>query len=87
MGDPASGLELCLVGPARSEEPFDDHLAGLDHLELLVDDYETLLAWVEHLDSHDVTHSGANAPEHSRAAMVTFRDLDNIQLELFCPER
>jgi len=62
-------------------------LLGLDHLELLVSNVDELSRWVEHFDAQHVPHSGIKAPDYSRAAMVTFRDEDNIQLELFCPER
>ena len=60
---------------------------GLDHLEIVVPDHQELSRWVGHLDALGVPHSGIKAPDYSTAAMVTFRDPDNIQLELFCQDR
>lgn len=89
LEDPRSGLTLALVAPdgAGALSPFDERLLGLDHLELLVSNVDELSRWVDHFDAQSVLHSGIKAPDYSRAAMVTFRDEDNIQLELFCPER
>jgi glyoxylase I family protein len=81
---PDSGIELCLVGhPANDGEPFSELRTGLDHLEFLVDERRDLQAWVERLDELGVAHSGLKVAPASRNAMVTVRDPDNIQLELF----
>ena len=88
LAEPRTGLTLCLISPdAGATDPFDERLLGLDHLEFVVSTFDELASWVEHLDAQLVPHSGINAPDYSRAAMVSFRDKDNIQLELFCPER
>ena len=84
--DPATGLTLCLTA-ARLDAPFNELSVGLDHLELLVDSRSELDRWVGHLDAHAVAHSGVKEPRYSESAIVTFRDPDNIQLELFCPKR
>jgi catechol 2,3-dioxygenase-like lactoylglutathione lyase family enzyme len=79
-----TGIQLCLVGHrANAGEPFDESRTGLDHLEFLVDDRADLDGWVELLDALGVAHSGVKVAPASKNAMVTFRDLDNIQLELF----
>ena len=66
-------------GPAP--ERFDEHRAGLDHVEINVPTREDLLAWAARLDAEGVPHSGVT--DARSAQMVTFRDPDNIQLELY----
>jgi catechol 2,3-dioxygenase-like lactoylglutathione lyase family enzyme len=84
LWDPSSGLELCLVDhDANPGAPFSEYCTGLDHLEFLVANRSDLDEWAEHLDSLGVEHSGVKQPEYTRNAMITFRDPDNIQLELF----
>jgi len=84
MRQPDTGTERCLVGQrSNAGEPFSELRIGLDHLELLVDDRGDLDEWTEHLDAHGVVHSGVKFAPASKSAMVTFRDPDNIQLELF----
>jgi catechol 2,3-dioxygenase-like lactoylglutathione lyase family enzyme len=84
MLQPETGIELCLVGhPANAGEAFDESRTGLDHLEFLVETREDLDAWATQLDQLGVPHSGVKVAPASKNAMVTFRDPDNIQLELF----
>lgn len=83
----ASGLTLCLVCDGAPFHRFNEHMLGLDHLEFLVPSVEELSRWTRHLDALRVSHSGIKEPSYSRSAMVTFRDPDNIQLELFCVHR
>lgn len=79
-----SGLEICLRNdPGRRGDTFDESRIGLDHLELLVPNRSDLDEWRDHLDALGVSHSGIKQPSYSRNAMITFRDPDNIQLELF----
>ena len=63
---------------------FDETRAGLDHLAFAVTDRAELDAWATRLAAADVVHSPV-APANSipGAAVVVFRDPDNIQLELF----
>lgn len=63
---------------------FDETRVGLDHLAFAVDDRAELDAWAERLSAAGVVHS-AIAPANSiaGAAVLVFRDPDNIQLELF----
>jgi catechol 2,3-dioxygenase-like lactoylglutathione lyase family enzyme len=65
-------------------EPFDETVVGLDHLAFRVERREDLDAWAEHLDEHRVTRSPiAAANSVPGAAVLVFRDPDNIQLEVF----
>ena len=84
MVQPETGIELCLVGHlSNTGEPFSESRTGLDHLEFLVDEHADLVQWAERLDGLGVAHSGVKVAPASKNAMVTFRDPDNIQLELF----
>lgn len=63
---------------------FDERRAGLDHFAVHVTDSEDLLWWVEHLDALAIEHSGIKRFEYEDA--ITFRDPDNIQLEVCWPK-
>ena len=66
------------------QEPFDETHVGLDHLAFAVADRAELDAWSKRLAAAAVVHSPV-APANSipGAAVLVFRDPDNIQLELF----
>jgi catechol 2,3-dioxygenase-like lactoylglutathione lyase family enzyme len=82
--DPSSQLVLCFVGhQANSGERFSELRTGLDHLEFLVARRQDLNEWADRLDQLGIQHSGVKEPEHTKNAMLTFRDPDNIQLEFF----
>jgi glyoxylase I family protein len=84
LGDPSSGLVLCLVGHvANTGEVFSEFRTGLDHLEFLVPRRQDLHEWAERLDDLGVPHSGVKDLAYTSNAMVVFRDPDNIQLEFF----
>ena len=77
---PGSGLRIGLLHhPANDGQPFNEFRTGLDHVELEVGTMPELDAWRRHLNGLGIRFSGA------RSHIVTFRDPDNIQLELFCP--
>jgi len=76
---PHSDIRIGLLRhPANRGEPFSEFRTGLDHVELEVASLDELDAWRHRLDRAGVPHSGA------RPHIVTFRDPDNIQLELYC---
>jgi glyoxylase I family protein len=84
LREPASGLDLCLTDHrANPGEAFSEFRTGLDHLEFLVADRSELDEWARHLDALGIMHSGVKQPTYSTNAMITFRDPDNIQLEIF----
>jgi catechol 2,3-dioxygenase-like lactoylglutathione lyase family enzyme len=67
-----------------SHDPFDETHVGLDHLAFSVANRDELDAWAERLSAAAVTHSAiAAANSIPGAAVLVFRDPDNIQLELF----
>lgn len=82
LGEPQSGLILCLVGHAENDgSAFSEFRTGLDHLEFLVAARSDLDEWVERLDDLGIAHSGIKDPTYTPNAMLTFRDPDDIQLE------
>ena len=84
LREPESELVLCLVGHAENTgEPFNEVHTGLDHLEFIVDSRDDLHGWATRLDDLGMAHSGVKTPSHTRNAMLTFRDPDQIQLEFF----
>jgi catechol 2,3-dioxygenase-like lactoylglutathione lyase family enzyme len=84
---PESGVTLGINRHASPEadEPFDERRAGLDHLAFDVADRDALDGWVAHFDAHNVPHSEVKRAAVPGAFLVTFRDPDNIQLEVFAP--
>jgi glyoxylase I family protein len=65
-------------------DPFDETRAGLDHLAFAVSRRADLEAWAARLAAAGVTCSPvAAANSVPGAAVLVFRDPDNIQLELF----
>ncbi len=68
----------------RSQDAFDETRPGLDHLAFTVADRGELQAWAARLAAAGVAHSPvAAANSVPGAAVLVFRDPDNIQLELF----
>lgn len=83
---------LALPGPTRlgltqhrlgSGRSFDPRTPGLDHLGLRCESLGELDAWVEHLDSLDISHSGVRQADYGRA--LSFKDPDGNALEMFLP--
>jgi glyoxylase I family protein len=71
-----------------SGDSFDETRTGLDHLALGVADRADLGDWAARLDAAGVTHSPVTtANSIPGAAVLVFRDPDNIQLELFAEPR
>lgn len=62
--------------------PFDPARTGLDHLSFAVADRAELTAWVDRLAAHGVKQSPIAQTDFG--AVLSFRDPDGIQLELFC---
>lgn len=69
--------------------PFDETQIGLDHLAFRVDSCASLESWAERLANAGVPFSPvASSLSIADAAVLVFRDPDNIQLELFAdPEQ
>jgi len=66
---------------ANDGKPSSEFQTGLDHIAFTVRDRATLDAWCERLDQLDVPRSSIK--EGATGWLITFRDPDNIQLELY----
>lgn len=67
----------------RSTDPFDERRPGLDHVAFGCDDRAHLEKWVARLDELGVAHGGIVDAHYGSG--LSFRDPDNIALELFAP--
>lgn len=63
---------------------FDPRRTGLDHVGLKVDSRDDLVEWQEHFARHGVDHTPIADREYG--SVLTFRDPDGIQLEMFYRE-
>jgi glyoxylase I family protein len=84
MHRPGSPLFLGLDRHVGNEgEAFAEQRTGLDHLAIHVAERADLDAWVAHLDAEGVKRG--ELTDHTEPfpfSLVSFRDPDNIQLEL-----
>jgi glyoxylase I family protein len=62
---------------------FDERNIGLDHVAFGVPDRAELAAWADRLDEMGVAHSDIVDAHYGSG--LSFRDPDNIALELFAP--
>lgn len=75
------GLTEHRAGP---KDTFDERRIGLDHLAFAVTDRAELDTWVTRLETAGTGYSRiTTANSIPGAAVVVFRDPDNIQLEIF----
>jgi len=68
--------------PGNDGTPFDARRNGLDHVCFTVGSRAELQQWKSHLESCGVAHSGIYEVEGLPMALLNFRDLDGIQIEL-----
>jgi catechol 2,3-dioxygenase-like lactoylglutathione lyase family enzyme len=66
-----------------SREPFDERRPGLDHIAFGCANRAELEEWEKRLDALGVKHGGI--VDASYGSGLSFRDPDNIALELFAP--
>lgn len=69
--------------PGGGTGRFDEHSPGLDHVAFGCADRAELERWVTRLEELGVTHGGIVDAHYGSG--VSFRDPDNIALELFAP--
>ena len=82
LRDPGSGVTLTLTAHReQSNAPFDERSAGMDHVAFLVDN-GSMRAFKERLEQLNIDHSPIKTSSGG-GVTITFRDPDNIQLELF----
>ncbi len=86
LRQPESGIVITFTEHSQgSGDRFAETRTGLDHLSLQVPSIEDLRAWKRRFEEHGVDHSEIKKTG-SGAALITFRDPDNIQLELFASQ-
>jgi glyoxylase I family protein len=66
-----------------STEPFNERTPGLDHIAFGVASRDDLVEWVNRLNDLGVAHGGI--VDAGYGSGLSFRDPDNIALELFAP--
>jgi len=64
-------------------EPFNERRPGLDHISFGVATRRELVEWAERLDVLGIAHGEINDAGYGSG--LSFRDPDNIALELFAP--
>jgi glyoxylase I family protein len=64
-------------------EPFNERRPGLDHIAFVCANRTELEAWEKRLNELGVAHGGIIDAHYGSG--LSFRDPDNIALELFCP--
>jgi glyoxylase I family protein len=81
LGNTALGLHG--FPDLASTAPFNERMPGLDHLAFGVASRDELAEWAARLDELGVAHS--DIVDASYGSGLSFRDPDNIALELFAP--
>jgi glyoxylase I family protein len=73
---------------ANAGETFDPVRTGFDHMGLKVDSRDELLAWQSHFARLGVEHTPVvdRSYDGQPAAVLTFKDPDRIQFEMFWME-
>ena len=66
-----------------SNDDFDERRPGLDHIAFGCASRDELVAWASRLDELGVSHGGV--VDAGYGSGLSFRDPDNIALELFAP--
>lgn len=65
-----------------SGDRFDERRTGMDHLAFAVPTMEDVLRFKERFEERGVPHSDVRATVGGAGGIITFRDPDNIQLEV-----
>jgi glyoxylase I family protein len=67
----------------HSNAAFDERTVGLDHVAFGCASRDELVAWAAHLDELGIAHG--DIVDAGYGSGLSFRDPDNIALELFAP--
>ena len=67
----------------QSDAPFEEHRPGLDHVAFGCANRAELEKWLGRLDELGVANGGIVDAHYGSG--LSFRDPDNVALELFCP--
>lgn len=81
---PDAGITLTLTAhDAGSRDRFDERRTGMDHVSFAVPSMEDLLSFQELFAERGVDYSDVKPTVSGAGGIITFRDPDNIQLEVF----
>ena len=81
---PDAGITLTLTAhDAGSGDRFDERRTGMDHVSFAVPTMDDLLGFKERFEEQGIDHSDIKPTVSGAGGIVTFRDPDNIQLEVF----
>jgi glyoxylase I family protein len=81
---PDAGITLTLtVHHAGSGDGFDERRTGMDHVSFAVPTIDDLHKLKARFEEKGVVHSEVKPIASGAGGMITFRDPDNIQMELF----
>ena len=81
---PDAGITLTLTEhDDGGRDRFDERRIGMDHVSFAVPTIDDLLGFKERFEELGVPHSEVKATAGGAGGIVTFRDPDHIQLEIF----
>ena len=84
LRQPDAGITLTLTAHEANEgDAFDERRTGMDHVSFVVASIDDIHAFKEHFAEKGVEHSDVKPTAGGAGGMITFRDPDNIQLEVF----
>jgi catechol 2,3-dioxygenase-like lactoylglutathione lyase family enzyme len=84
LRQPDAGITLTLTAhQAGSADRFDERRTGMDHVSFVVPSVDDIHAFKECFEEWGVEHSEVKPTAGGAGGMITFRDPDNIQLEVF----
>ena len=79
-----AGITLTLTAhDTGSRDRFDERRTGMDHVSFAVPSMEDLLSFQELFAERGVDYSDVKPTVSGAGGIITFRDPDNIQLEVF----
>ena len=81
---PDAGITLTLTAhDAGSGDAFDERRTGMDHVSFVVPSVDDIHEFKQCFQDLGVEHSDVKPTAGGAGGMITFRDPDNIHLELF----
>ncbi len=81
---PDAGITLTLTAhDAGTADRFDERRTGMDHVSFAVPSMDDLLGFQERFSERGVEQSDVKPTASGAGGIITFRDPDNIQLEVF----
>ena len=69
----------------QSGDRFSELRTGMDHVAFLVSNIDDLHAWKQRFEDLGVEHSEIKPTARGTGALITVRDPDNVQIEVFHP--